>query len=43
MWIGGDALMLLALIPASVRWVRYEDRRTRQVDADLDASASDTP
>ena len=40
MWIGGDALMLLALIPASIRWVRYEDRRTRQVDADLDAQSS---
>ncbi len=43
MWIGGDALMLLALIPASVRWVRYEDRRTRQLDADLDAASPPTP
>ena len=44
MWIGGDALMLLALIPASVRWLRYEDRRTKQLDADLDAQSSpDTP
>jgi putative membrane protein len=38
MWIGGDALMLLALIPASLRWVRFEDRRTRQIDRDLDAA-----
>jgi putative copper resistance protein D len=40
MWIGGDALMLLAMIPATVRWVRYEDRRTKQLDAELDAAAA---
>ena len=40
MWIGGDALMLLAMIPATVRWVRFEDRRTRQLDAELDAAAA---
>jgi putative copper resistance protein D len=40
MWIGGDALMLLAMIPATVRWVRYEDRRTKELDAELDAAAA---
>jgi cytochrome c oxidase assembly factor CtaG len=39
MWIGGDALMLLAMIPTTVRWVRYEERRTRELDAELDAQA----
>ena len=37
MWIGGDALMLLAMIPATVLWVRYEDARTKELDARLDA------
>jgi cytochrome c oxidase assembly factor CtaG len=37
MWIGGDMLMLLAMIPATVLWVRYEDRRTKELDAELDA------
>ncbi len=37
MWIGGDMLMLLAMIPATVLWVRYEDRRTKEIDAELDA------
>jgi cytochrome c oxidase assembly factor CtaG len=39
MWIGGDALMLLAMIPATVRWVRFEEKRTRELDAVLDAQA----
>jgi putative copper resistance protein D len=37
MWIGGDALMLLACIPIAVHWVRYETRRTKEVDRELDA------
>jgi cytochrome c oxidase assembly factor CtaG len=37
MWIGGDALMLLACIPIAIAWVRYETIRTRQIDAELDA------
>jgi putative membrane protein len=36
MWIGGDSLMLLACIPLAVSWVRYETRRTKEVDAELD-------
>ena len=36
MWIGGDALMLLLLIPLVVRWLTYETRRTREIDAELD-------
>ena len=37
MWIGGDALMLLACIPIAVMWVKWETIRTRELDAILDA------
>jgi len=37
MWIGGDGMMGVAMIPALVRWVRYEDRRAAELDAMLDA------
>jgi len=37
MWIGGDALMLLACIPVAAYWVREETRRTKILDAQLDA------
>lgn len=37
MWIGGDALMLLACIPIAVAWVKWETVKTRELDAILDA------
>lgn len=37
MWIGGDALMLLACIPIAVMWVKWETIHTRELDAILDA------
>lgn len=37
MWIGGDALMLLACIPICVMWVKWETIKTRELDALLDA------
>ena len=37
MWIGGDALMLLACLPIAVAWVRWETIRTREIDSYLDA------
>jgi len=37
MWIGGDALMLLALIPIAIMWVKWETIRTRELDKILDA------
>jgi len=37
MWIGGDALMLLACIPIAIMWVKWETIRTRELDAQLDA------
>ncbi len=46
MWIGGDSLMALAMIPVAVALVRYEERRAALVDAELDAmaaSSSSTP
>ncbi len=36
MWIGGDALMLLACIPIAVAWVKWETVRTAELDAELD-------
>lgn len=38
MWVGGDTLMVLALIPIVVQWVRHEDDRARRIDAELDAA-----
>jgi cytochrome c oxidase assembly factor CtaG len=43
MWVGGDTLMMLALIPVIVRWVRVEERRARRVDLELDAVYGDAP
>ena len=40
MWVGGDTLMVLALIPIVVQWVRYEDERARKLDAELDDDAA---
>lgn len=37
MWVAGDSLMALAMIPVVVVWVRAEEVRTRQIDAELDA------
>jgi putative membrane protein len=37
MWIGGDGIMALALIPVLARWVRYEEEKTLELDARLDA------
>jgi len=38
MWIGGDALMLGAMIPVAVQWMRDEDAKSVTVDAELDAA-----
>ncbi len=38
MWIGGDTLMVTGMIPVVVNWVRREDQRARQLDAELDAA-----
>lgn len=36
MWIGGDFLMLLAMIPVAVAWMRDEERKAIEIDAQLD-------
>jgi putative membrane protein len=36
MWVGGDGLMFVAMIPVAIRWVRAEEERTRELDAELD-------
>ena len=37
MWVAGDSLMLLAMIPVVVQLVRSEEAKTRELDAALDA------
>jgi cytochrome c oxidase assembly factor CtaG len=37
MWVGGDVLMMLALIPVVVAWVRREERRATRFDRELEA------
>jgi cytochrome c oxidase assembly factor CtaG len=41
MWVGGDTLMLLAMIPVTLEWVRYEERKAIRIDAALDAMRPD--
>jgi len=41
MWVVGDTLMALAMIPVVVVWVRSEDQATRRIDAELDAQAAE--
>ena len=37
MWIGGDFLMLMAMLPIAFAWMRDEERKTVELDARLDA------
>ncbi len=37
MWVGGDVLMMLALIPVVVVWVRREERHATRFDRELEA------
>jgi cytochrome c oxidase assembly factor CtaG len=41
MWIGGDTLMFLAMIPIVFQWVRYEERRAAEIDRQLDLQANE--
>lgn len=43
MWVVGDSLMALAMIPVVIVWVRHEDRAARRVDAELDGQAVALP
>jgi putative copper resistance protein D len=37
MWVGGDTLMMLAMIPVALEWLHVEERRAVRVDRELDA------
>jgi cytochrome c oxidase assembly factor CtaG len=37
MWVGGDTLMFLPMIPLALQWMHYEERRATRVDRELDA------
>ncbi len=39
MWVGGDSLMTLAMIPVALAWMHYEERKTIRIDRALDALA----
>ena len=39
MWVGGDVLMMLAMIPVAVQWMRLEERKAERADRELDAAA----
>jgi len=37
LWVGAELFTFLALIPVFVQWIRFEERKTVRVDAQLDA------
>jgi cytochrome c oxidase assembly factor CtaG len=37
MWVGGDTLMFVPLVPLALRWLHLEERRAVRVDRQLDA------
>lgn len=37
MWVAGDTLMFLPMIPLALQWMHYEERRATRVDRELDA------
>jgi len=43
MWVVGDTLMLLPLIPLALRWMQLEERRAERIDRELDGSYRGAP
>jgi hypothetical protein len=41
MWVVGDMVFLAAMIGIVAAWMRYEDRRTKRLDARLDAAEAE--
>ncbi|HEX3948046.1 MAG TPA: cytochrome c oxidase assembly protein [Acidimicrobiales bacterium] len=41
MWVGGDTLMMAALIPVALQWLHLEERKAVRVDRELDAMLPD--
>jgi putative copper resistance protein D len=39
MWVGGDTLMLIAMIPCAFQWMRYEEQQAIEIDRQLDLAA----
>jgi cytochrome c oxidase assembly factor CtaG len=39
MWVAGDTLMLIAMIPCAIQWMRYEERRAIEIDQELDLAS----
>jgi cytochrome c oxidase assembly factor CtaG len=39
MWVVGDTLMLLPMIPLAIEWMHLEERRAVRIDRELDAAA----
>lgn len=37
MWVVGDTLMFVPMIPLALQWVRYDERRARRADRELEA------
>ena len=36
MWVGGDTLMLLAMIPVAIQWLHEDERRAQVFDSQID-------
>jgi putative copper resistance protein D len=36
MWVGGDVLMFIGMVPVAILWVRLEERRAAELDRQLD-------
>ena len=36
MWVGGDTLMLIPMVPVALRWLHIDERRAVRVDRELD-------
>jgi putative copper resistance protein D len=39
MWVGGDTIMLLAMIPVAIVWIHHEERLAEEADRILDEAA----
>ena len=40
MWVGGDLLMMAAMIPVALEWLHLEERRAARADRELDRAGS---
>lgn len=43
MWVGGDTLMMLPMIPVAIGWMHLEERRAVRADRELDAMGYGAP